>query len=157
MVVGRIGMRRDDPLKRHRAGFLMNCPAMPDRVIAVMQGRACIRRSSYAVLWNAFKRLAAGYSADEKVKLLAAWQSASTVSPRSQWLLRRIGLKPRFAPKLDPVERGGCRARESLWQPRLAPRGKERTNVDRRRTDSPLGKGHGLRTIARNPIQPSRR
>jgi predicted TIM-barrel fold metal-dependent hydrolase len=27
--------------------------------------------SSYAVLWNAFKRLAAGYSADEKAKLFS--------------------------------------------------------------------------------------
>ena len=27
--------------------------------------------SSYAVLWNAFKRLAAGYSADEKTKLFS--------------------------------------------------------------------------------------
>jgi len=27
--------------------------------------------SSYAVLWNAFKRLAAGYSADEKIKLFS--------------------------------------------------------------------------------------
>jgi hypothetical protein len=40
--------------------------------------------SSYAVLWNAFKRLAAGYSADEKAKLSAARQSASTISPRSR-------------------------------------------------------------------------
>ena len=35
----------------------------------------------YAVLWNAFKRVAAGYSADEKVKPFSGRQSASTVSP----------------------------------------------------------------------------
>jgi hypothetical protein len=36
--------------------------------------------SSYAVLWNAFKRLGAGYSADEKRSCSAARQSASSVS-----------------------------------------------------------------------------
>ena len=39
--------------------------------------------SSYAVLWNAFKRLASGYSADERRRCSAARPSASTVSPRS--------------------------------------------------------------------------
>jgi hypothetical protein len=38
--------------------------------------------SSYAVLWNAFKRLAAGFSTDEKAKCSAARQDASTVSSR---------------------------------------------------------------------------
>jgi len=37
--------------------------------------------SSYAVLWDAFKRRAAGYSADERPSCSAARQSASTVSP----------------------------------------------------------------------------
>jgi L-fuconolactonase len=38
--------------------------------------------SSFAVLWNAFKRLAASYSADEKAKLFSGTQNAPTVSPR---------------------------------------------------------------------------
>ena len=35
--VRRIGVFRDDPLERHRAGFLMERAAMADLMIAVMQ------------------------------------------------------------------------------------------------------------------------
>jgi L-fuconolactonase len=37
--------------------------------------------SSYAVLWNAFMRLAVGFSADDKAKLFSGTASASTVRP----------------------------------------------------------------------------
>ena len=43
--------------------------------------------SSYAVLWNAFRRPGRGYSADERRSCSAARSSAFTVSPRSRWRL----------------------------------------------------------------------
>jgi hypothetical protein len=69
-------------------------------------------RSSYAVLWNAFKLLAAGYSPEDKAKLFSGTAKASTVSPRSRWRLSltrasRSGSRRTWR-RLSPTEKVLC-------------------------------------------------
>jgi hypothetical protein len=81
--------------------------------------------SSYAVLWNAFKRLAAGYSARREVQAV-----------------QRHG-KTRLSSRLELG--GGCRGMRDTTEAKTGITRKEHTNADRRRTDPSLGKGHAVR------------
>jgi predicted TIM-barrel fold metal-dependent hydrolase len=62
-----------EELTRAYRAYIETCIAAfgPDRGMFESNFRPDGVSSSYAVLWNAFKRLTAGYSADEKTKLFS--------------------------------------------------------------------------------------